>query len=168
MKQEQFETLLSQVAEWSIPDCLDNVAERTKVRRMVKSMIRDGHTSQEVEQALSEYKNSTIPPELGPLKPRSIPCGDCGRDCPNGRQVDYKLIKNYKLNLKKWCGKCYVCHLQSNPWTGEFDVDYRAAGSVWSNWQRSASGQRQERKVNTKTPIDLAALKKKYGLDLQE
>jgi hypothetical protein len=133
---------------------------------MVKSMVQDGHSAQEIEEALSEYKNSTFPPQIVKLLPRTGPCDHCGRSCPDGRQVDYKLINNYKLKLKKWCGKCRECRLQTNPWTGEFDVEPRMAGTVWGSWQRSTTGDKPEARINTKSPIDMAALKEKYGLDL--
>lgn len=172
MDKKQFEQLLSQVADWEYPTAMDDAAEAQKVKRLIREYRKKGLSEEEILEALKEYRNDTYPAKIVKIKSQAIECPDCGKACPNGRTVDYRLYRG-KKGQQKWCGKCAVCKKQSNPKDGKYTLSNMVAANTWWEWIRTTGvdnprgpGNPRTRAAPEPKPEHLTPeyLKKKYGL----
>ena len=163
MEQKQFEQLLSQVAEWEYPVSMDDAAETYKIRKLAKDMRKKGATDEEIIAALEQYRNDTFPAKLVKIIPQAQACPDCGKNCPTGRVVDYRLYRG-KKGQQKWCGKCSVCRKQTNPYDGEYSLTNLTAANVWWEWIRTTGVENPRKPAASKPKLDPEEIKKKYGL----
>ena len=165
MEQKLFEKLLSEVADWEYPMAMDDAAETYKIRRIMKQMRKDGLAEEEIQKAFDEYRNDTYPAKIIKIKSQAEACPDCGKSCPTGRVVDYRLYKG-KKGQQKWCGKCSTCKKQTNPYDGKYTLTNLTAANVWWEWIRTTGVENPRTRTarEPKPKLDPEAIKKKYGL----
>lgn len=140
MDQEEFKRKLSEVADWEIPDRLNDSTPRPRKKRNAIEITEEYNEQDEQddneENFLAEFggKNPTLPPKILKVHNQAELCTDCGRHCAEGRKKEKKL---YEANKKKhWREKCITCGLTKNPFTGQFDLNSSLASYVWNDYCR--------------------------------
>lgn len=167
MDKKLFEQLLTEIADWEYPMAMDDAVEAQKVKRLIREYQKKGMNEEEIREALKEYRNETYPAKVVKIKAQPTDCSDCGKHCPTGRRVDYRIYKG-KKGQKKWCGKCSVCRKQTNPYDGKYTLTNLTAANTWWEWIRTTGvdNPRPKKVVEAKPAhLDPEFLKKKYGLD---
>ena len=132
MDDKDFKQQLSQVAEWEIPDAITDVRPNGRGRRSNERKYQLEHEEQFLE--LFDGKNPTFPPKIIKFKHQAVVCGDCNTVCPDGRTLDYKLIRGPKATA--WRTRCLNCDRYKNPYTGRFDLDVHQSQSAMLSWTR--------------------------------
>lgn len=121
MDDELFKQKLSEVADWEIPITMESTEQGRENRRR-KMAAED-----------QDCYNATYPPKLLKVKIKPQNCEDCGRECPQGRTVDYKVMIN-KENKRFTKRHCKVCGLHEDPYTGQFSLTGTEASVKWNSY----------------------------------
>ena len=142
MDDKLFKQLLSQVAEWHIPETITSTKDGKpkKLRKRGRPSAEDKFLEQQEEIFLEQTGgvNETFPPQLLKLKNCPTVCEDCGKDCPNGRHAEKKL---YQTGDKpNWRERCLTCQKSRNPFTGKFDLSFSEASFVWTDYLKERKG----------------------------
>lgn len=139
MKDEEFKKLLSQVAEWKIPDTPRETSLNQKKKRGRKSN-EEQYMELREEIFHEEFGgvNPTYPPMLTKVKRCSSTCEDCGITCPNGREKEAKLHE--KNGKKVWRQKCVTCGKFQNPFNGKYELTGSAASIKFNDFMRETKG----------------------------
>lgn len=142
MKDKDFRDLLSQVADWRIPETITGTKDgkAKKIRRRGRPSAEDLFLEQQEQEFLNTHGgiNETFPPQLTKLKTAAVNCEDCGKHCPNGRKTDLKLYRNRQCSA--WRERCQECGLTRDPHTGKFELKAAAASTKWSDFMRETKG----------------------------
>jgi hypothetical protein len=146
MDNELFKQKLSEVSNWKLPEI--NVNDINKATKGRGRKSKESEYQEEHEQVFLEMfegVNPTFPPQLVDLKVQAVDCEDCGKHCPNGRQLESKF---YTTNDKPhWRKKCLTCKHWENPLTGKFDIDNGTESSfAWTDFLRDTKQIYQTRK----------------------
>ena len=133
MDQKLFEQLLNEVAEWHKPLDLSESTQSPRSGRPRQKEIED--------------PNFTLPPEILKLKIKAEDCGDCGRHCEQGRQIDIRVYQN-KMGTH-YRQRCMACGMVLDPYTGEFNLDPVRGSQKWQSWIREVKTRHGPRKTHT-------------------
>ena len=137
MDDELFRQKLSEVADWKIPETLQETSMNAKKKRGRKSN-EDEYMELREEIFYEEFGgiNNTVPPMLLGVKCSPTTCEDCGKHCPNGRKKETKLYETGQTKKRNWREKCLTCELHKNPFTGEFELSSQQAPHAWTDFLR--------------------------------
>jgi len=133
MDDKLFKQLLSEVAEWRIPEAVTGSKDGVKRSR--------GRPSKELQYQLDRERifqeefdgvNPTFPPQVIKLKNSACVCEDCGQHCENGRQMEKKLYET--SGKKNWRERCLTCERSKNPFTGKYDLTFSQAPHIWTDF----------------------------------
>jgi hypothetical protein len=121
MDDNEFKRILSEVAEWRFEKVSETQIKQS--RKMARGKFKPIVEGEEPEMAvqLIDGVNPTTVPILVKLKPCATNCEDCGKHCPNGREVTAKLYPSRTLG-KHWRKRCVTCQRYLNKDTGKFSV----------------------------------------------
>ena len=121
MDDAEFKRILSEVAEWRMPKVSET--EIAKSRKMARGKHKPITEDQEFEMGveLIDGVNPTVVPILIKLKPCATVCEDCGKHCPNGREVTAKVYPSRRTGYH-WRKRCVTCQRYLNKDTGEYTV----------------------------------------------
>lgn len=138
MKDEEFKSKLSEVADWQLKDFSAETSPsgRTyKKRKVGKINVNEDDLSSTDEEDLDLDANAdSAPVELLRVKVQACTCEDCGRYCEGGRKTEAK--KHTGNNKNHWRERCLTCNLYFNPFTDKFDLKQNMVASTWVNWLR--------------------------------
>jgi hypothetical protein len=153
MNNDEFLKRLSEVAEWYRPHTGPNgaasVNKNAKLRKIEHpGTVTEAELAAMDEEEITEYHerllawreaqpNSSVPPEIKKLKIQAKDCEDCGRHCPNGRQVQSKICATGRPH---WRTNCVTCELYRDPATGEFTLNSKDVHNYLSTYYRPKLG----------------------------
>lgn len=154
----EFKRKLSEVAEWKIPENLQELEKATPRKRRKTKVIEYDESSENngnedfngVEETISQGAN--LPLQLVGLKVKPAVCEDCGRRCKTGHRKETKLFET--KTHKAWRHHCLTCGFYSNPYTGEFDLSKENYTVVWTDWGRGVKDSQYVRKNQNKRKGD--------------
>ena len=131
MDDKEFRKRLNEVAEWRFEKVSDTQIKKS--RQLAKGKNKPIVEGEEPEMAvqLIDGVNPTTVPILVKLKPCSTNCEDCGKHCPNGRQLTAKLYPSRALGLH-WRKRCVTCQRYLNKDTGKYTVPDNNASNHYS------------------------------------
>ena len=131
MDDAEFRRILSEVAEWRWDKVSDTAIKKS--RSMAKGKTKPIVEGEESEMAviLIDGVNPTTVPVLVKLKPCATNCEDCGKHCPNGRQMTAKLYPSRTLG-QHWRKRCVTCQRYLNKDTGQYTVPDNNASNHYS------------------------------------
>lgn len=139
MDDKLFRQMLSEVADWKIPETLQETTTNAKKKRGRKS---NEELYQEAREQIFQEEfdgiNTTIPPLLLRIKSNPCVCDDCGAHCPEGRKKEKKLYETGARKKRNWREKCITCNKAQNPFTGKFDLTPTEASHVWTDFLRQS------------------------------
>lgn len=119
MRDDEFKSKLTEVAEWEIPVTMEP-AEQGRTKRQKK-----------LDELGQNCFNPTYPPKIKTLKHTRQNCEDCGKTV-EGRQKDITVYRqNGRSGLKE---KCVTCGLHKDPYTGEFTLNGTEASIKWNSF----------------------------------
>ena len=156
MDDQEFKRKLSEVADWKIPENLQetsNNAKKKRGRKSAEEQYQEAH--EEIFLEMFDGVNPTHAPLLLKVKCRPTTCEDCGNHCPNGRKKEKKLYKTGKDEKRNWRERCVTCELHQNPFTGKFELNSTEASHVWTDWLRDRKGEYKSRYARAKDAISL-------------
>jgi hypothetical protein len=132
MDDAEFKRKLSEVAVWRI-DKVSNTSVKEGIRRArgKTKPIVEGDPEPELAVTLVDGANPTMAVTLVSLLPCATTCEDCGKHCPNGREVTAKLYPSRSLGLH-WRKRCVTCQRYLNKDTGEYTVSNNEAYNHYS------------------------------------
>ena len=139
MNDQEFKRRLSEVAEWRIPDTPRETslnAKRKRGRKSKEELYQDEH--EEIFLELFDGSNPTYPPMLTRVKYQTTICNDCGRSCSQACQKEKKLYET--AGKRHWRERCLTCERARNPYTGQFDLTFSEASTVWNSFLRDSKG----------------------------
>ena len=156
MDEKEFRRLLSEVAEWRIPETITDTVSGEKRKRKSKDVCEelcDPLVEEEVVEEINEQNsvNDTFPPQLIRIKCLSQCCEDCGKVCENGR-IKQKRI--YEANSKRhWRDYCKSCEMFKDPYTDQYTLPKSKAARTWNDYVRNQNKKkkRQQEKVQIDT-----------------
>jgi hypothetical protein len=122
MDDKEFKRKLSEVAVWRI-EKVSNTAVKEGIRRArgkFKPVVEDD-PEPGLAVTLVDGANPTMALTLVGLLPCATNCEDCGKHCPNGREVTAKIYPSRTLG-KHWRKRCVTCQRYLNKDTGKFSV----------------------------------------------
>lgn len=138
MKEEEFLAKLSEVALWKIPEREQETSANAKKKRGRKSaeeLYQEQH--EQVFLEMFEGVNPTQAPMLLKVH-KACDCTDCGKHCPNGREMTYKRqTTNGKAHWRERCDTCGFC---KDPYTEEFNIDGTKASIKWNSFLKDTKG----------------------------
>jgi hypothetical protein len=159
MDQKLFEQKLSEVADWKIPESLQETSANAKKKRGRKSeeeLYQEAH--EEIFMEIHGGVNPTITPMLTNVKCQPVDCEDCGQHCPNGRHTEKEY---YRTNHGHWRERCRTCNKHKNPYTGDFDMSAQASPAIWTAYLKGSKKPAALRKI-------LAEIEAKYNTKIIE
>jgi hypothetical protein len=132
MDDAEFKRKLSEVAVWRI-DKVSNTSVKEGIRRARGKFkpVVENDPEPELAVKLVDGANPTMALTLVGLLPCATNCEDCGRHCPNGRQVTAKLYPSRNLGYH-WRKRCVTCQRYLNKDTGEYTVPDNNASNHYS------------------------------------
>lgn len=144
MDDKEFRRKLSEVAEWIIPENVENPSRPKRKRRkktdeQLVELVeedRDGSEEQESEPEPTG-PNTTIPIHLVRLKLQGCQCEDCGQWCPQGRHTERK---RYETGKTHWRTRCVTCNKIQHPVSGEFSLTPQESSMIYTNLMRETKG----------------------------
>ena len=132
MDDAEFKRKLSEVAVWRI-DKVSNTSIKEGIRRArgkFKPVVEDDEPIG-LAVTLVDGANPTMAVTLVGLLPCATDCEDCGKHCPNGRQMTAKLYPSRTLG-QHWRKRCVTCQRYLNKDTGEYTVRDNNASNHYS------------------------------------
>ena len=131
MDDAEFKRKLSEVAVWRLDKVSDTQIKLS--RKMARGKHKPITEDQEFEMAviLIDGANPTTVPVLVKLKPCATNCEDCGKHCPNGREVTAKIYPSRTLG-HHWRKRCVTCQRYLNLETGEYTIPGNNASNYYS------------------------------------
>lgn len=129
MDKKDFNTWLSQIAEWKQIRIEPEGKTGKRGRRTLEEMYQDSSEEDFLEQH-PDGINPSIPPVLVKLKTTPCVCDDCG--CvKQGRLVEYK---KYTYPEQHWRAFCTACQKWQDPETKEFSVTKTGVTFAFRKW----------------------------------
>jgi hypothetical protein len=132
-----FKQLLAEMAETEIPKVTGSgeiKSLRGRGRPTAEEQYQEEH--EEVFLEMFDGKNPTITPVVTKLKIKSLDCPDCGKNCPNGRQVEIKYYTGQPRHVNHQRMRCLECNMYRHPETKEFSVPQGPASAVYLAWAK--------------------------------
>ena len=142
MDDKLFKELLTQVADWRIPETITGTTsgDAKSPRGRGRPSAEESYQIQRERMFQEEFGgvNPTFPPQITKLKHQEKICEDCGQCCPEGRHIEKKRYTSAKKT--SWRSRCVTCGLCQNPFTGQYDLSTAKASAVWADFLKDRKG----------------------------
>jgi hypothetical protein len=102
-------------------------------------------------QTIDEGEQGTQQITVTAVKCQGEHCSDCDQWCPNGRQMEYRIMRSSK-GRSFVRPTCITCNRHQDPYTKQFGITGTEASALWFSYVRYDTDRRYKPKAQKKSP----------------